>query len=111
MVTKERVWFPRRGLAELGESQGLSPVLGSGSPTREGILQRPTDKCCLSLCVYPALPTPVGAQEDFALLAFWTDKRHKHGKDLGQPRTMRVIQSPEHAADHGQGLGESRGPG
>lgn len=48
VVTKKRVWFPGRSLAELGESQGLSPVLGSVSPTRRGVLQRPRPQCVFS---------------------------------------------------------------
>ena len=48
VVTKKRVWFPGRSLAELGESEGLSPVLRSLSPTRKGMLQRPRPQCVFS---------------------------------------------------------------
>ena len=110
VVTKKREWFPRRRLAELGESQELSPVLGSVSPTRKGVLQRPRPQCIFSsynshwgpgrLCLLafwdgPFPPTPPPPKKIY----------HRQRKDLGQPTTTHVIQSQEYATDRDPRLG------
>lgn len=79
--------------------------VGSVSPAREGIFQRCMDKFYLGLSVHPALPSPVGAQEEIAL-PFGVTKKHKHRHDMrAQDHARSTLQTLTH------NLGKSEDPG